>query len=297
MTLKLGTRKSPLAMRQATIVAEALKCLKPNLEIEIIGFQTSGDDFIEKSLQAIGGKGLFVKELEAALLAEKIDLAVHSMKDMPPDGPEGLKLLPFGRRENPSDAFVSLNYSNLNAMPNGTVVGTSSVRRQVLLQHFAPNLKIQLLRGNINTRLQKLDDAQYDAIILASAGLNRLGLASRIREELPVTQFIPSCGQGLLAVQCRYTDVAMLNLMSETVDFATMTAWLMEKAFQRAMGGDCHTPMGAYASRLKGGEFQLLAFLADLESNRLCFESVIVPAAQAVQAAEALAQTLKRNQK
>lgn len=291
--LKLGTRKSPLAMRQSTMVADALKSIQPGLEVELIGFQTSGDAFLEKSLQAVGGKGLFVKELEEALLAETIDFAVHSMKDMPPDGPEGLTLLPFGRRENPSDAFVSIKYASLKEMPEGSVIGTSSVRRQVLINHSAPHLKVELLRGNIHTRLQKLAEGQYDAILLATAGLKRMGLESRIREELPVTEFIPSCGQGLLAVQCRQGDVGLLKLLSETVDFETMTAWLMEKAFQRAMGADCHTPMGAYASRLPGGEFQLLAFLADSDSEKLCFESVTVPAAQTVQAAEKLAQTFK----
>jgi hydroxymethylbilane synthase len=293
--LRVGSRKSPLAMAQTEWVVRILRQKLGEAPIDIVGFQTDGDRFLDASLQAIGGKGLFVKELQAAMLAGDIDMAVHSMKDMPPESPDGLMILPFGPREDARDVMIARSshakakqVKFLADLPPGAVVGTSSVRRQLFLAQYYPHLEVSLLRGNVNTRLRKLEEGAYDAIILAAAGLKRLGLHERITAYLPETEFIPACGQGILAVEFRLEATGLRDLLTAAIDFDTLTALRAEKAFQRAVGGDCHTPMAAFARRNEtgDGEFELFTALLDPETQSLHTHREPFFAAQAEHAAQ-----------
>ena len=246
-SLRIATRQSPMAMFQANEIKKSLQALHPSLNIEIIGFSTKGDRELSMPLKDIGGKSLFVKELQHALLNQQADIAVHCIKDMSVRTVPGLILATICNRDDPRDAFVSNKYHKLSELPKEAIVGTSSPRRQCLLKHLRPDLSIKDLRGNVNTRLKKLDDNEYDAIILAAAGLERLDLTHRIREYLPAHIFTPAIGQGALGIECRTDDLHTQALIKQLNDKKAATCITAERAVNTILGGDCHTPLGAYA--------------------------------------------------
>ena len=244
--LVIASRESMLAMWQAEHIKGRLKALYPDFEVEILGMTTRGDQILDRTLSKIGGKGLFIKELEQALQDGRADLAVHSIKDVPMELPEGFALAAIGERASPFDAFVSNQYARLEEMPEGAIVGTSSLRREAQLRAKFPHLTIQPLRGNVQTRLSKLDNGDYDAVILAAAGLQRLGLDSRIREILSPADSLPAAGQGALGIEiaARRTDLAdILRPLNHEETAACVTA---ERALARALGGSCQVPLAAY---------------------------------------------------
>ncbi|MEO8537452.1 MAG: hydroxymethylbilane synthase [Betaproteobacteria bacterium] len=245
--LTIATRESPLALWQAEHVRAQLAAHYRGCTVELLGLTTQGDRIVDRPLASIGGKGLFIKELEAALRDGRADLAVHSLKDVPMDVPEGFVLAAIPAREDARDAFVSTRHATLAAMPDGSVVGTSSLRREAQLRERFPRVAIESLRGNVGTRLRKLDEGQYDAIILAAAGLKRLGLGTRIRAFLDPDDSIPAPGQGALAIECRSDRLDLAAALGVLGDRATTLATAAERAFARALGGDCRTPLGAYA--------------------------------------------------
>ena len=244
--LVIASRESMLAMWQAEHIKGRLKALYPDCEVEILGMTTRGDQILDRTLSKIGGKGLFIKELEQALQDGRADLAVHSIKDVPMELPEGFALAAIGERASPFDAFVSNQYARLEDMPEGAIVGTSSLRREAQLRAKFPHLTIQPLRGNVQTRLSKLDNGDYDAVILAAAGLQRLGLDGRIREILSPADSLPAAGQGALGIEiaARRTDLAdILRPLNHEETAACVTA---ERALARALGGSCQVPLAAY---------------------------------------------------
>lgn len=247
-TLKIATRQSPLALWQAEHIRARLNELYPNLTVELVKFVTQGDKILDTPLAKIGGKGLFVKELEAALLDGRADLAVHSMKDVPMHLPEGLTLAVICEREDPLDAFVSNQYAHFDELPHGAKVGTSSLRRKCQILQQRPDLEIIDLRGNVGTRLSKLDDGLYDAIILASAGLKRLGLTERIRHCLAPTLSLPAVGQGALGLECRADDQELLELISPLQHEVTSICVRAERAFNAYLEGGCQVPIAGYAT-------------------------------------------------
>lgn len=254
--LIIGSRGSKLALAQANWVKERLESLRPDLELKIVVIKTSGDLFTEAPLSQIGGKGLFTKEIEEALLAHKIDLAVHSLKDLPTVLPKGLCLAAVSEREDARDAFVSNRWGSLGELPHGAVVGTSSLRRQSQLLRFRNDLEIRNLRGNLDTRLRKLDEGSYDAIILACAGLIRLGLAHRITKEIPTSQLCPAIGQGALGIETRNDDASVINTMRLLNHLETELATQAERALLGRLGGGCQVPIAGFG-RVEAGEVHL----------------------------------------
>ncbi len=255
-TVKIATRKSPLALWQAEHIKARLQALHPTLNVELVTFVTQGDKILDTPLAKIGGKGLFVKELENALLDGRADLAVHSMKDVPMDLPEGLCLPVICEREDPADAFVSNHYQSIDELPQGARLGTSSLRRKSQMQAYRPDLNIIDLRGNVGTRLGKLDAGEYDAIILAASGLKRLGLASRIRQTIDTQLSLPAVGQGALGLECRVNDHAVLELIAPLADAATDVCIRAERAFNKTLHGGCQVPIAGFAV-LEGAEIFL----------------------------------------
>ncbi len=264
--LKIATRQSPLALWQANYVKDRLRQLYPDLNVELVPMVTKGDVILDSPLAKIGGKGLFVKELENALLNKEADIAVHSMKDVPMQFPEGLGLAVICKREDPRDAFVSNSYRTLAELPQGAVVGTSSLRRQCQLKTLRPDLDIRSLRGNVGTRLSKLDNGGYDAIILASAGLIRLGLVSRIASFINVEQSLPAAGQGAVGIECRTDDVAVQQLLAPLADAETTSCVLAERAMNNRLQGGCQVPIGGYAV-LRDGELYLRALVGSVDGS------------------------------
>ncbi len=246
-TLTIATRQSPLALWQAEHIKTQLENLYPNLQVELLKIVTKGDKILDTPLAKIGGKGLFVKELEQALYDKKADIAVHSLKDVPMELPEGLILGAYCQRANPSDAFVSNQYKNLASLPKNSIVGTSSLRRQCQLKHARPDLQIQSLRGNVGTRLANLDNGDYDAIILATSGLQRIGLEERICEQLDTEISLPAVGQGALAIECRSDDTATLQLLAPLNHENDKLCLLAERAFNRHLQGGCQVPIAGVA--------------------------------------------------
>ncbi|WP_425261122.1 hydroxymethylbilane synthase [Rubrivivax sp. RP6-9] len=242
----IATRESRLALWQAEHVRDALTA-RFGLDVELLGMTTRGDQILDRALSKVGGKGLFVKELETALEEGRAHLAVHSLKDVPMDLPPGFVLAAVWEREDPRDAFVSSRYDNLDALPQGAVVGTSSLRRVVQLLARRPDLRIEPLRGNLDTRLRKLDEGGFDAIVLAAAGLKRLGLASRIRSVFEPTQMIPAAGQGALGIEVREDNHALRATLAQTIHQPTFLAAHAERAVSRALGGSCSMPLAAHA--------------------------------------------------
>lgn len=245
--LRIATRKSPLALWQAEDVKSRLQQLHPELEVVLVGMTTKGDKILDTPLAKVGGKGLFVKELEVALLEGHADIAVHSMKDVPMEFPEGLGLTVICEREDPTDAFVSNHFERLEDLPAGSSVGTSSLRRQTQLRERFPSLKILELRGNVNTRLAKLDNGEYDAIILATAGLVRLEMVDRIRQRVAPEQFLPAGGQGAVGIECRLDDARVRSLLEPLHHLSTAQCVLAERAMNRHLQGGCQVPIACYA--------------------------------------------------
>jgi hydroxymethylbilane synthase len=266
--LVIATRKSRLALWQAEHIKARLEGLHRGLAIELLPLSTRGDELLDRRLDNVGGKGLFVKELENAMAAGRADLAVHSMKDLPAELPPGFVLAATTSREDPRDAFVSQKYARLEEMPEGAVIGTSSLRRaaQVLERHRG--LEVRLLRGNVETRIAKLDRGEYDAIVLAVAGLVRLGLGGRIRSRLEVDESLPAAGQGALGIECRAGDETLLGLLAPLDDAATARCVRAERAVNRALGGSCTLPLGAFAESRGGGVF-LRALVASADGRRV----------------------------
>lgn len=261
------SRESRLALWQAEHVRDRLAALH-GAEVSILGMTTRGDQILDRPLAQIGGKGLFIKELEVAMQEGRADLAVHSMKDVPMEMPEGFELAAISARENPRDAFVSNTYAGLEDLPAGAVVGTSSLRREALLRARYPQLRIQPLRGNLDTRLRKLDEGQYDAIILAAAGLIRLGLGSRIRQVLAPEISLPAPGQGALGIEVcahRADAQAWVQALNDPETAACVRA---ERAFSRALGGSCQVPLGGYAV-IDGGQVWLRGFVATADGGSM----------------------------
>ena len=254
--LRIATRKSPLAIWQAEEVQRHLKTA--GADSELVRMSTRGDEILDQPLAKIGGKGLFIKELERGMLAGEADIAAHSMKDLPSVFPDGLHLGAIMSRENPTDAFVSNKYDNLGALPDGAVVGTCSLRRRCQLLAKYPHLKIADLRGNVNTRLAKLDAGEFDAIILASAGLIRLQLKDRIRSEIDMDIMLPACAQGAVGVECKTDDIETNKLLETLHDAETAARIHCERSLNATLGGSCQTPIAAYAE-LKGDTLHLRA--------------------------------------
>lgn len=245
--IRIATRKSPLALWQAEYVAGKIIQHYPETKIELVKMSTQGDRILDSPLAKIGGKGLFVKELENGLLQDDADIAVHSMKDVPVELPPGLHLSVIIQREDPRDVFVSNHYQNVEALPQGAKVGTSSLRRQCQLLHSRPDLQIESLRGNVNTRLKKLDDGEYDAILLAAAGMIRMGWQHRITATLSIDQSLPAIGQGAIGIECR-EDNTMINQMLHVLDHPeTHQCILAERALNQTLEGGCQVPIAGHA--------------------------------------------------
>ena len=264
----IATRESRLAMWQAEHVRDLLQKLYPACRVELLGMTTRGDQILDRPLAKVGGKGLFVKELEAALHDGSADIAVHSMKDVPMVLPEGFALVATGPREVPLDAFVSSKYASLDDLPPGAVVGTSSLRREAQLHARYPYLAVSSLRGNLDTRLRKLDEGQYDAIILAAAGLSRLGLKERIRAVLPAEVSLPAAGQGALGIEAVASRPEVAAWLAPLNDPATAACVRAERAVSRALAGSCEAPLGAYAE-LRDGAIWLRGFVATPDGQRM----------------------------
>ncbi|WP_034918631.1 hydroxymethylbilane synthase [Erwinia sp. 9145] len=245
--LRIATRQSPLALWQAQYVQQRLMAYHPGLRVELVPMVTKGDVMLDTPLAKVGGKGLFVKELEQAMLSDRADIAVHSMKDVPVAFPDGLGLVTICERDDPLDAFVSHRFAAVNDLPHGAVVGTSSLRRQCQLSARRPDLIIRSLRGNVGTRLGKLDAGEYDAIILAAAGLKRLGLTDRIRHTMPAEESLPAVGQGAVGIECRLDDAQTIALLAPLNDDDTATRVKAERAMNTRLEGGCQVPIGSYA--------------------------------------------------
>ena len=289
--LVIASRESMLAMWQAEYIKGRLKALYPDCEVEILGMTTRGDQILDRTLSKIGGKGLFIKELEQALQDGRADLAVHSIKDVPMELPEGFALAAIGERASPFDAFVSNQYARLEEMPAGAIVGTSSLRREAQLRAKFPHLTIKPLRGNVQTRLSKLDNGDYDAIILAAAGLQRLGLNGRIREILSPADSLPAAGQGALGIEiaARRTDLAdILRPLNHEETAACVTA---ERALARALGGSCQVPLAAYCV-MEDGLLTLNGLVGHPDGSVIIEASAQAPAAYADALGRAVAKRL-----
>ncbi|MEO8279821.1 MAG: hydroxymethylbilane synthase [Ideonella sp.] len=247
LPLRIATRESRLALWQAEHVRDLLTG-RFGLQVELLGMTTRGDQILDRALSKVGGKGLFVKELETALEQGRAELAVHSLKDVPMDLPDGFVLAAVLQREDPRDALVSNRFASLDELPQGALVGTSSLRRVVQLRNLRPDLRVEPLRGNLDTRLRKLDAGEYDAIVLAAAGLTRLGLASRIRSAFDADVMLPCAGQGALGIEVRSDAAGLAALLGELVDRPTLLAVEAERAVSRALGGSCSMPLAAHAT-------------------------------------------------
>lgn len=254
--IRIATRQSALALWQANYVKARLQDIHPGLKVELVGMTTRGDKILDVPLAKVGGKGLFVKELEEAMLRDEADIAVHSMKDVPMELPQGLELYAICEREDHRDAFVSHDYESLEQLPEGAVVGTSSLRRQCQLSALRPDIKIKSLRGNVNTRLAKLDEGEFDAIILAAAGLIRLDMASRIRSFIDEDVCLPACGQGAVGIECRSSDDTVKALLAPLNHEETALTVSAERAFNRHLEGGCQVPIGGFAE-LKGEQLSM----------------------------------------
>lgn len=272
--IKIISRNSKLAMWQAEFVKAKLIEHYPQLEVEIIGITTEGDRILDKSLEKIGGKGLFIKELEYQLIAGTADIAVHSLKDLPANLVGEFTLAAILKRENPFDALVSNNYQNLQEMPAGSVIGTSSARRVAVLRKYYPHLEIKLLRGNLQTRIAKLDNGEYGAIVLAVAGLKRLGLENRITQVLPDNQFIPAIGQGALAIEICNTRTDLISLLAPLNDSESSAAVFAEREMGRFLNASCNIPIAGYAE-VRGDTLELRAMLADSEEQQYLLSSCV----------------------
>ena len=294
LSIVIATRESRLALWQAEHVQALLRARGHS--VELLGMTTKGDQILDRSLSKVGGKGLFVKELEVALEEGRAHIAVHSLKDVPMELPEGFALACVMEREDPRDAFVSPRYASLEALPQGAVVGTSSLRRQVLLQALRPDLKIEPLRGNLDTRLRKLDEGQYDAIVLAAAGLKRLKMGERVRATFAPTAMLPAAGQGALGIEVRSDRQDLIDALAPLAHMPTWLTVTAERAVSRAMGGSCSMPLAAHGT-LTGTTLQLDAAWGDTEGKlplvRASASATVTTQAQADALGLAIAQQLR----
>ncbi|ENM5727744.1 hydroxymethylbilane synthase [Vibrio mimicus] len=289
--IRIATRQSPLALWQANYVKDALMAAHPGLKVELVTMVTRGDVILDTPLAKVGGKGLFVKELEVAMLEGRADLAVHSMKDVPVDFPQGLGLVTICEREDPRDAFVSNTYAKIDDLPSGAVVGTCSLRRQCQLKAARPDLVIKELRGNVGTRLSKLDAGEYDAIILAAAGLKRLGLESRIRNFIEPEQSLPAVGQGAVGIECRLDDQRVRELLAPLNHTDTADRVRCERAMNLTLQGGCQVPIGSYAL-LDGDEIWLRALVGEPDGSQIVRGEIRGPRSEAEQLGITLAEQL-----
>ncbi|SHI01949.1 hydroxymethylbilane synthase [Ferrimonas marina] len=291
--IRIATRKSPLALWQAEFVKAELEQAHPGLTVTLLPMSTKGDIILDTPLAKVGGKGLFVKELEVAMLEGRADIAVHSMKDVPMEFPEGLGLTVICEREDPRDAFVSNKYSKLDDLPQGAIVGSSSLRRQCQLRAARPDLEIRDLRGNVGTRLSKLDAGDYDAIILAAAGLKRLELEDRIASLIEPEQSLPANGQGAVGIECRLDDAELIELLKVLEHAPTRARVLAERAMNTALHGGCQVPIGAY-SEIEGNELWLRGLVGDPDGSTILYAERRGPITDAEQIGQALADELKQ---
>jgi hydroxymethylbilane synthase len=289
--LTIATRESPLALWQAEYVRNALTAAHPGLQVELLGMTSRGDQLLDVPLAKVGGKGLFVKELETALLDGSADIAVHSMKDVPMEFPDGLGLAVICEREDPSDAFVSNHYSSLDELPAGSVVGTSSLRRECQLRARRPDLQVKFLRGNVNTRLRKLDEGEYDAIILASAGLLRLGFAQRIASRISVEDSLPAGGQGAVGIEWRRDDGATLALLQAVHHEPTARRVIAERAMNQRLQGGCQVPIACYAD-YSGGQLWLRGLVGRPDGSEILRAEASAPVEDAEQLGVNVAEAL-----
>jgi hydroxymethylbilane synthase len=290
-TLRIATRESQLALWQAEFIKAELERHHPGLQVELLGMKTKGDIILDVPLAKVGGKGLFVKELEQAMLDDRADIAVHSMKDVPMEFPDGLGLAIICDREDPTDAFVSNQYASLDDLPEGAKVGTSSLRRQLQIKAVRPDLTLLDLRGNVNTRLAKLDNGDYDAIILASAGLLRLNFAERIRSRLPIELSLPAGGQGAVGVECRTNDARTRALLAPLHHKDTADRVLAERALNRRLEGGCQVPIACYAE-LQGDNLYLRGLVGEPSGKTVLRAEVTGPRAKAEQLGVQVAEML-----
>ena len=292
-TIRIATRKSPLALWQAEFVKAKLLEHHPHLDVQLVAMTTRGDVLLDTPLAKVGGKGLFVKELEVAMLENRADIAVHSMKDVPMEFPQGLGLAVICEREDPLDAFVSNHYSTLSQLPAGAVVGTSSLRRQCQIRAAFPQLQISDLRGNVNTRLAKLDNGDYDAIILASAGLIRLEMASRIASRLPSELCLPAGGQGAVGIECRLEDQDTIDLLQPLEHPQTRSRVTAERALNRRLQGGCQVPIACYAELDESTDsLHLRGLVGSVDGARILQDQLSAPAQQGEQLGIELAERL-----
>ncbi len=289
--IRIATRQSPLALWQANYVKDALMAAHPGLQVELVTMVTRGDVILDTPLAKVGGKGLFVKELEIAMLEGRADLAVHSMKDVPVDFPDGLGLVTICEREDPRDAFVSNTYAKIEDLPSGAIVGTCSLRRQCQLKAARPDLVIKELRGNVGTRLSKLDAGEYDAIILAAAGLKRLELESRIRSFIEPEQSLPAVGQGAVGIECRVNDQRVRALLAPLNHADTADRVRCERAMNLTLQGGCQVPIGSYAL-LEGDHIWLRALVGEPDGSQIVRGEIRGPRTQAEQLGITLAEQL-----
>ncbi|WMS90729.1 hydroxymethylbilane synthase [Pseudoalteromonas sp. HL-AS1] len=271
--VRIATRKSALALWQAEFVKAELERFHADVRVELVPMSTQGDIILDTPLAKIGGKGLFVKELEQAMLDGRADIAVHSMKDVPVEFPEGLELYTICEREDPRDAFVSNNFANLNELPQGAIVGTSSLRRQCQIKALRPDLDIRDLRGNVNTRLGKLDDGQYDAIILAAAGLIRLKMSKRIADYIEPEVSLPANGQGAVGIECRMDDEVTKALLAPLEHTQTRIRVNAERSMNRYLEGGCQVPIGAYAL-VDGEQVHLRGLVGAVDGSEILRDEV-----------------------
>lgn len=289
--IKIGTRKSALALWQAEFIKNELQRLNPSITVELVHFNTKGDRILEKPLAEVGGKGLFTAELEAAMHAGDIDIAVHSLKDMPTELPQGLTLGAISKREVPYDALISPQYKTLDKLPKGARIGTSSLRRQAQLLHRRPDLKIEVIRGNVQTRLNKIETEGLDGVILAQAGLKRLGLDHQITQVFTADEMIPAVGQGALAIECRADDVEMLDMLSLIDDEPTRLAVEGERSFLNQLNGNCQVPMGVHGT-IEKGQLTLKALIASTDGKTVYEGELSGPATKSVMLGKNLAKAL-----
>lgn len=274
-TLRIATRKSPLALWQAEHVKARLQQLYPDLAVELVGFTTRGDKILDTPLAKVGGKGLFVKELEVALQEGRADIAVHSMKDVPMEFPDGLGLAVICEREDPTDAFVSNHFERLEDLPAGSRVGTSSLRRQTQLRERFPSLEVLELRGNVNTRLAKLDKGEYDAIILATAGLVRLEMEDRIRQRVAPEQSLPAGGQGALGIECRIKDERIMSFLEPLHHLSSAQCVRAERAMNCRLQGGCQVPIACYAIHKGEGKLWLRGLVGSADGKQVIREELV----------------------
>ena len=289
--LRIATRKSALALWQAEFVKAELESAHPGLTVELLPMSSRGDKILDVPLAKVGGKGLFVKELEHALISNEADIAVHSMKDVPMEFPEGLGLAVICEREDPRDAFVSNTYSHFSELPKGAIVGTSSLRRQCQLMAARPDLEIRFLRGNVNTRLAKLDAGEYDAIILAAAGLMRLEMSERIKERLAPELCLPAGGQGAVGIECRLDDQATIDLLKPLAHQATTERVNAERAMNQRLEGGCQVPIACYAEH-RGEQLWLRGLVGEPDGTRIISKEIIGDKSQAQSIGITLAEQL-----